>query len=187
METSSIARRLSRRFVAGETLAEALAVGKRINSEGITLTLDHLGELVTVPEEAEASRDAYIRVISEIKAAGIQGNVSLKLTQFGMDLSEASCRANVGQVVRRAAEIQNFVRVDMESSEYTDRTLRLVTIFTPIRRGGYGDPGVSVPQPGGHRMLCARGSGSGYARAHTWSRPPWPSHIRPTSTATIVD
>ena len=127
METSRLARRLSRRFVAGETLEEALAVGRRINSEGITLTLDHLGENVTSLAEAEASRDAYLRALDEIQRAGIQGNVSLKLTQFGMDLSEDACRANVEQVVRKAAEIAGFVRVDMESSAYTDRTLRLVS------------------------------------------------------------
>src|SRR5437870_6594655 len=126
METSRIARRLSRRFVAGETLADALAVGRRINAEGISLTLDHLGENVTSLAEAEASRDAYLRALSEIQAAGIDGNVSLKLTQFGMDLSADACRANVEQVARRAVDLGSFVRVDMESSDYTDRTLRLV-------------------------------------------------------------
>jgi proline dehydrogenase len=126
METSRIAQRLSRRFVAGESLAEALAVGKKINSESISLTLDHLGENVASLAEAEASRDAYLRALGEMHATGIDGNVSLKLTQFGMDLSLAACRANVGQVVRLAAEIGNFVRVDMESSEYTERTLSLV-------------------------------------------------------------
>ena len=126
METSRIAQRLSRRFVAGETLAEALAIGRKINPEGISLTLDHLGENVTSLAEAEASSDVYLRVLEEIHAAAIDGNVSLKLSQFGIDLSEAACRANVSRLVRKAAEIGNFVRVDMESSAYTDRTLRLV-------------------------------------------------------------
>jgi proline dehydrogenase len=127
METSRIGRRLSRRFVAGETLPDALAVGRRINSERISITLDHLGENVTSLAEAEASRDVYTGVLGEIHASGLEGNVSLKLTQFGMDLSESACRANVEQVVRRAAELGSFVRVDMESSDYTDRTLGLVT------------------------------------------------------------
>jgi len=126
METSRVARRLSRRFVAGEALADALAVGRRINSEGISLTLDHLGENVMALAETETSRDVYLRMLSEIRAAGVQGNVSLKLTQFGMDLSEDACRAHVEGVVRKAAEIGSFVRVDMESSAYTGRTLRLV-------------------------------------------------------------
>jgi proline dehydrogenase len=127
METFPFARRLSRRFVAGETLADALAVGRRINAEGISLTLDHLGENVTSLAEAEASRDVYIRALGEISGSGIEGNVSLKLTQFGMDLSAEACRANVAAVIRTAADLGNFVRVDMESSEYTDRTLALVS------------------------------------------------------------
>jgi proline dehydrogenase len=126
METSHVAQRLSRRFVAGETLADALNVGRRINSEGISLTLDHLGENVTSLAEAERSRDAYLRALTELHAAGIEGNVSLKLTQFGMDISEPACRANVAQVVRTAAALGSFVRVDMESSAYTERTLRMV-------------------------------------------------------------
>src|SRR5579864_8463429 len=104
METSRIAQRLSRRFVAGETLADALAVGRQINSEGISLTLDHLGENVTSLAEAETSRDAYLRALEELRASAIEGNVSLKLTQFGIDLSEEACRANVAQVVSKAAE-----------------------------------------------------------------------------------
>jgi len=126
METSSLARRLSRRFVAGETLDQALEVSRKLNSEGITVTLDHLGESVTSLDEAARARDVYIRTQSAIQDAKIQGNVSLKLTQFGLDLSTEACRKNVEQLVRHAAEIASFVRVDMESSEYVDRTLDLV-------------------------------------------------------------
>jgi len=126
LETSSLARRLSTRFVAGETLEEALALCRRLNSEGITVTLDHLGESVTSLSEAAEARDVYLRTQAAIQESRIQGNVSLKLTQFGLDLSEAECRANVAQLVRHAAEAGSFVRVDMESSEYTDRTLALV-------------------------------------------------------------
>jgi len=127
METSAIARRLAARFVAGDTLADALEAGCRINREGISLTPDHLGENVTSLAEAEASRDVYLRALDELSGHGINGNVSLKLSQFGIDISEQACRANVGQVVRRAKELGNFARVDMESSEYTERTLQLVT------------------------------------------------------------
>jgi proline dehydrogenase len=127
METSALAQRLSRRFVAGEELTEALEVGRRVNAQGITLTLDHLGENVTSLEEAAQSRDAYLQILREICVSGIQANVSIKLTQFGMDLSEQACRENVQQLVARAAERNSFVRVDMESSAYTDRTLGLVT------------------------------------------------------------
>jgi len=127
METSRWARRLSARFVAGDNLPDALATCQRINTEGIAVTLDHLGENVTSLAEAATSRDAYLRALTEIVNLKINGNVSLKLTQFGMDLSLAECRSNVEQLVARAAELGNFVRVDMESSEYTDRTLDLVT------------------------------------------------------------
>ena len=103
METSSLARRLSTRFVAGETLDQALAVCRRLNREGITVTLDHLGESVTSLAEAAEARDVYLRTLAAIQENGIQGNVSLKLTQFGLDLSDGECRANVEQLVRRAA------------------------------------------------------------------------------------
>lgn len=127
METSSLSRKLSKRFVAGETLEEALAVARRLNGEGITVTLDHLGESVTSLEEAAAARDVYLRTLDAIHQSGIQGNVSLKLTQFGLDLSTEQCLANVDRLVGRAREVNSFVRIDMESSEYTDRTLGIVT------------------------------------------------------------
>ncbi len=127
METSAAPRRLRPGFVAGDTLAEALHVARRINAQGIFLTLDHLGESVISLAEAAQSRDIYLRTLDEISAAAIESNVSIKLTQFGMDVSPGACRANVERLVRRAAERGSFVRVDMESSAYTDRTLALVT------------------------------------------------------------
>lgn len=126
METSPTAQRLATRFVAGETLEQALDVSRRLNAEGITVTLDHLGESVNSLEEAASARDVYLHTLEAIHAGGIQGNVSLKLTQFGIDLSESECRANVERLAASAAEFGNFVRVDMESTEYTDRTLALV-------------------------------------------------------------
>ncbi len=126
METSQTARRLATRFVAGETLDQALAVARKLNGEGITVTLDHLGESVNSLDEAAAACDVYLRTLDAIQLGGVHGNVSLKLSQFGIDLSEAECRSNVERLVGRAAECGNFVRVDMESSEYTDRTLALV-------------------------------------------------------------
>src|ERR1017187_5598464 len=137
METSSLSRRLSTRFVAGETLDEALAVARKLNDEGITVTLDHLGESVSTLEEAAEARDVYLRTLDAIHANAIQGNVSLKLTQFGLDLSGEQCLANVDRLVRRAAEIGSFVRVDMEPSHYTDRTLDPVHTLRP-RRGAVG-------------------------------------------------
>jgi proline dehydrogenase len=126
METSTAMRRLAARFVAGETLEDALSTGRRLKAEGIALTLDRLGESVTSLDEAAAARDEYLRVIEGLSQSGAEANVSLKLTQFGLDLSPGACRANVAQLVGRAAELGGFIRVDMESSEYVDRTLDLV-------------------------------------------------------------
>ena len=126
METSSLARRLATRFVAGETIDDALKVARKLNQEGITVTLDHLGESVTSLEEAAGARDVYLRLLDAIHVGGIQGNVSLKLTQFGLDISPEQCLANVDQLAGRARELKTFLRIDMESSEYTDRTLEVV-------------------------------------------------------------
>ena len=127
METSALARRLAGRFVAGDTLADGLEAGRRINREGIAVTFDRLGESVTSLAEGEVSRDEYLRVLDEIADHHLDANVSIKLTQFGMDISEQACRANAEQLVRRARERNGFVRIDMESSEYTERTLRMVS------------------------------------------------------------
>jgi proline dehydrogenase len=126
VERSPVARLLTRRFVAGETLEEGLAVCAKLNREGILATLDHLGENVTSAEEAAASRDAYLAALDAIAARGLQATVSIKLTHFGLDFSEPACRDYVTAVVRRARERGNAVEVDMESSGYVDRTLRLV-------------------------------------------------------------
>ena len=126
METSPLARRFSARFIAGSNLDQALGVCRDLNAEGDTVTVDVLGESVSSIEEAAAARDAYLRTLSAIHDRGIQGNVSLKLTQFGIDVDPDACRANVAQLVERAASLNGFVRVDMESHEYVDRTLELV-------------------------------------------------------------
>ncbi|HWQ56601.1 MAG TPA: proline dehydrogenase family protein [Bryobacteraceae bacterium] len=127
VETSRLAARMARRFVAGNTLEDALETGRRINGQGLLVTFDHLGENVTSLDEAAASREVYLELLNEISRHGLRANVSIKLTQFGMDLSEAACRDNVEQLVRRAADLGSFVRIDMESSQYTARTLALAT------------------------------------------------------------
>jgi proline dehydrogenase len=127
VQTSPAARKLSSRFVAGSRLADALEVCKTIRADGITATLDYLGENVKSLDEAAACRDTYLGMLHAMQDAGVEPNVSLKLTQFGLDLSESVCAENVGALVKAAAAIGGFVRIDMESSEYTDRTLVLVT------------------------------------------------------------
>jgi proline dehydrogenase len=127
METSATARRLSTRFVAGDTLSQAIALSRGLNAEGISVTLDHLGESINSLNEAAEACDVYLQTLEAIHANGINGNVSLKLTHFGLDLSEPECRANLERLVARASALGNFVRVDMESTEYTDRTIAMVT------------------------------------------------------------
>jgi len=158
METSRWARRLSARFVAGDNLPDALATCQRINAERIAVTLDNLGENVTSLEEAAASRDAYLRALNEIDKLKIDGNVSLKLTQFGMDLSLAECTANVDALVRQAAALGTFVRIDMESSEYVDRTLELVVnLHDRYKSTGTVIQAYLYRSRKDVEMLCARG------------------------------
>jgi len=127
METSPLAGRLTRRFIAGQTLERGITVGRRLNSEGILVTLDHLGENVTSEAEAAVSRDAYVEALRRIQACGLNASVSIKLTQFGLDLSETLCRSNIDSLVATANDLGGFVEIDMESHEYIDRTLKLVT------------------------------------------------------------
>jgi len=127
METSSVARRLSSRFIAGATLESALAVCRRIRAERITATLDYLGENVRSLNEASACRDMYLRMLHAMREAGLEPNVSLKLTQFGLDLSPEACEANVAMLVEAASQMGGFVRIDMESSRYTQSTVDMVT------------------------------------------------------------
>lgn len=125
-ERSGLARRVSSRFIAGSTLGEALAVCQRIRGEGITATLDYLGENVRSPAEAAACRDMCIQALHALHAAGLEPNVSLKLTQFGIDFGMEVCEPNVSLLVQAAAAIGGFVRIDMEGSAYTGQTLDLV-------------------------------------------------------------
>lgn len=120
-----LSRRMARRFVAGETLQDALAVVLNLNGQGLVATLDHLGENVTTQAEAIAAADEYLLALEALRLAGAASNVSVKLTHMGLDLGEDFCYGNVSRIVRRAAELGNFVRVDMEGSPYTERTLRI--------------------------------------------------------------
>ena len=126
IETSSITSRLTSRFVAGNSLDAEIAVCQRLNAEKILTSVDYLGENVTSLEEADQSRDTYFRILERIAAVGLQSTVSIKLTQLGLDLSEEHCRANLEKLVKCANETGSGVEVDMESSEYTDRTLAIV-------------------------------------------------------------
>ena len=127
MEHSPRAVALTSRFIAGREIEDALRVTRQLNQAGLTTTLDYLGESVATLAEATASREVYLRLLEAIHAQGLKANVSLKLTQLGLDVSEAACRENVATIARRVGELGSFVRVDMESSAYTARTLALVS------------------------------------------------------------
>ena len=120
-----ISRRMARRFVAGETLDEALAAVKSLNGQGMLATLDHLGENVANQAEALAAADEYLAALDALYLAKTTSNVSVKLTQMGLDLGDDFCFANVSRIVARAGELGSFVRIDMEGSPYTERTLGL--------------------------------------------------------------
>jgi proline dehydrogenase len=127
METSPLARKLTRRFIAGETLEDALKVSAELQAQGILTALDHLGENVTSLDEANQSAQAYLLALDQIALRGLPATVSLKATQFGMDVSETACFDNVLRVAARARSIGSRVEIDMESSAYTERTIALVT------------------------------------------------------------
>ena len=124
--TNGIARRMSHRFVAGEALDEAVAAARACNQAGMTVSLDHLGENVTSAEEARRARDAYLAIFDRIAQEKLDANVSMKLTQLGLDLGDNFCREQVETIVERAAGYGNFARIDMEGSAYTPRTVELV-------------------------------------------------------------
>ncbi len=119
-------RRMAHRFVPGEELAPAIEAARACNKSGMTVSLDHLGENVITREDAERACASYTDALDSIAAEGIEGNVSLKLTHLGLDMGGEFCAEQLRKVTGRAAEFGNFVRVDMEASAYTDRTLRMV-------------------------------------------------------------
>ena len=117
------ARKMASRFVAGETIATALAAVEQLNAKGITASLDLLGESVSSEAEARDTGRQYLEILDRIEQKKLQANVSVKLTALGQDISDALGLDVVRQVLDRAKQYQSFVRLDMESSAYTDRTL----------------------------------------------------------------
>ena len=134
-----LVRRLSSRYIAGETVDDAMAVVRDLNAQAKTATIDVLGEEISSDAEAEAIVDAYVEVLEEIERGGLDANVSVKLTGLGLKLSYDLCRANLETVVRDAAGRGRFVRIDMEDSSTTDDTLRL---YRGLREDGHDNVGV---------------------------------------------
>ena len=119
------AKSFANRFVAGETLETALAAVARLNARGITASLDLLGESVHNEAEARAAGQAYVNMLDKIYDRRADANVSVKLTAMGLDISEDLCVSIMQKILQRARDYQTFVRIDMEGSAYTQRTLEL--------------------------------------------------------------
>jgi proline dehydrogenase len=126
IENSSVARPLTGRFIAGNTLEDALLVCAKRNKEGYLTTLDYLGESVTEVAAANASRDHYLAALGQIHDRSLQSSISVKLTQLGLDIDPHFCLNNARQIVSLAASLRLHVEFDMESSAYVDRTLSIV-------------------------------------------------------------
>lgn len=126
---SRFTRGISQRFVSGLDIEAALPAVKALNELGIRVTMDHLGENVDTEEEARAASAEAIKIYEVLQREKIDGNVSIKLTQMGMDIGEEFCRENVAGILDKAVETENFLRIDMEGSEYTQRTLDLFFDF----------------------------------------------------------
>jgi proline dehydrogenase len=134
-------RSFARRFVAGESVADAIAAARRIEAAGMSQTLDFLGESVATMTEADRATRAYLTTLNEIAAAGIGRNVSLKLTQLGLTVDRATCVDNLRRILDGATPHDFFVRIDMEDSRYTQVTF---DIFETLWQQGYRNAGIVV-------------------------------------------
>jgi len=132
--------RITRRFIAGEEVDEAIFAIRELNALGAAASFDHLGESISSEAEAEAEVREYLRALGRIESSGIRANVSVKLTQLGLDIDEELCLRNARRIVEEAARRQNFVRVDMEDSTKTEGTLR---VFRRLREQ-YENVGVAI-------------------------------------------
>ena len=137
-----LARRVARRFVAGESVQDALGVVERLNGAGLVVTLDYLGEAVHSDADATRAADEYLTILDAIRRRGLQATVSLKLTQLGLDVATDVCLANMVRILDKARATANHVTIDMESSAYTERTLQ---VFRTLRQEhGFSNVGTVI-------------------------------------------
>lgn len=135
------ARNMARRFVAGEAVGDAIEAARALNAANMMVSVDYLGEAVGSRDEARAAADVYLELLDRIHAEKLRANISLKLTQMGQDIDPGFVRENVGRVLDRARDHNLFVRFDMESSAYTQRTL---DFFRAVWDEGYRNAGVVI-------------------------------------------
>ena len=131
----------ARRFIAGETVEEAIRDARALQERGMLLTLDYLGESVRTTDEATAATREYVRLIDVIVASGIERNISLKLTQLGVDVDRATCVDNLRRILQPASKHGFFVRIDMENSRYTDVTME---VFETLWQQEYRNIGLAL-------------------------------------------
>ncbi len=136
----NLSKQVARRFVAGETVDEAMAATRALNARGMLVTLDYLGESVTDEVVAASSRDEILRLLDRIEAAGLDANVSVKLSQLGLRIKKEYAIENMRQILDRARRYQNKVRIDMEESELVDITLEIYRSL----RDDYGFDNVGI-------------------------------------------
>jgi proline dehydrogenase len=135
------ARSFARRFIAGEDIDEALAACHEIQSRGMLVTLDHLGESVTTLAEADVAARDYLQLMQRMAASGVERNISIKLTQLGLDVDLGIAFDNARRILEAAKRLEFFVRIDMESSEFVQRTL---DVFDTIWQQEYRNSGVAL-------------------------------------------
>lgn len=126
LKLNPLARQASRRFVAGETRIEALAITRELNQQGYKVTLDYLGEEVADPQQAAAAAEEYAGAVEEAAAHGLDAGISVKLSHLGVRVDTELARNHLLQIAKRAAMVNRFVRVDMEGSDLTDQTINIV-------------------------------------------------------------
>lgn len=132
--------RTASRFVAGTKLEDALRVMRELNAKGINATLDHLGEHISAPEEAQQAADDIFATLDALGAdPALRGNVSIKLTQIGLGLDEVLCAETLERILARARQNKTFIRIDMEDTPYTDKT---VSLYYAMREKGYDNVGM---------------------------------------------
>ncbi|MEK6220614.1 MAG: proline dehydrogenase family protein, partial [Chloroflexota bacterium] len=136
-----IARKVALRFVAGETLVSAINAVKTLNEKKMNATLDLLGEDTFTPDEAEKTAQEIIEILEAIEKSGVRSNVSIKLTQIGLNLDQDICAQNLREILARAKELNNFVRIDMEDSPFTEITLAL---YRQMVEEGFDNVGVVI-------------------------------------------
>jgi proline dehydrogenase len=133
--------RAASRFVAGNTIADAIQVVRELNARGINATLDHLGESTATREDAVRAKNDILELLNQIDCCEVRANVSIKLTQIGLALDENLCAKNLEQILDCAKKHANFIRIDIEDTPYTDKTFRLYRL---MRKKGFHNTGVAV-------------------------------------------